>query len=404
MGSKTILDKINLLGQSARYDLCCTQHCLAGGSNLARRVRSDIGRWIYPATMPNGETVLLFKVLMSNECVNDCIYCVNRCSNSFRRTGFTPEELTRVFLELNRRGWAKGLFLSSAVADGPDRTMDRMLAAAEILRCRHRFDGFIHLKVLPGASRDRVQRAAELADRISINLEAPNAIRMGAICPDKDFDGDIARRIKWISDLVRRRDTRCKGHTTQFVVGAAGETDAEILRTTNALYDRLRLTRAYFSAFQPVGDRRGLDLPPTPLIREHRLYQADFLLRRYGFKLDDIPLEHDGNLVLETDPKKLWAEMHPEMFPVEINRAPRAALLRVPGIGPKSARRIIKMRRTQKFRSLEELKATGAVVRWAAPYVTVNGKLGRRGPRLKQLSLWQALRRDRAKLTIPSSF
>ena len=388
MSRRTVSDKIKLLGKSAQYDICCSQQCLSGRRGLAGRVRSDIGRWIYPAVMPDGERILLFKVLMSNECVNNCHYCVNRCGNSFRRTAFSPEELTRIFVELNRRGWAKGLFLSSAVSHGADRTMDRMLTAVEMLRHKHRFDGFVHLKVLPGASHDRVQRAAELADRISINLEAPNARCMRVICPDKDFNDDIAERIRWISRLVVRRDTRCKGHTTQFVVGAAGETDGEVLRTTHALYERLRLTRAYFSAFRPVGDAALSFAPPTPLIREHRLYQADFLLRRYRFDIDDIPLEENGNLSLETDPKKVWAERHPEVFPVEVNEAGRDVLLRVPGIGPRSVRKIIKMRRTEKFHSLEELRATGAVVKWAAPYITVDGKLGRRAERLKQLSLW----------------
>jgi len=341
--------------------------------------------------MPNGETILLLKVLMSNECRNDCYYCVNRCSHSFPRESFRPEELAALFLELDRRGLARGLFLSSAVVRDADGTMDRMLATAELLRLRHRFNGFIHLKVLPGASYDRVARAAELADRISINLEAPNAERLQAIGPDKDFDEDLARRIGWIGKLVARKDTKARGHTTQFVVGAAGESDAEILKTTDALYKRVGLSRAYFSAFQPLAGSPLADRPAPPLLREHRLYQCDFLFRRYGFKLTEIPLADDGNLSLHADPKLLWAQQHPDRFPVEVNTAGRTTLLRVPGIGPRSARRILRMRRTERFRRLDALRGAGVVTRRAAPYIILDGKRPARSSEDRQLRLWPAV-------------
>ncbi|NOZ23911.1 MAG: putative DNA modification/repair radical SAM protein [Planctomycetes bacterium] len=382
-------DKIQVLGQSAQYDLCCSNQCLGRQATGAHRVRGEVGRWIYPAAMPDGETILLLKVLMSNECRNNCHYCVNRCSNAFRRESFAPDELADLFLELNRRDLARGLFLSSAVVRDANTTMDRMLAAVEALRLRQGFRGFIHLKVLPGASYDRVERAAELADRISINLEAPNAERLSAISPDKDFDSDLAERIQWIGRLVARKDTKAKGHTTQFVVGAAGETDLEILRTTDALYKRVNLSRAYFSAFQPIAGSPLADQTPTPLMREHRLYQCDFLFRRYGFRLEEIAFDDCGRLPLGADPKWIWAERHPEYFPIEINTADRTRLLRVPGIGPRSARRIVKMRREIRFGSLTDLKAMGVVVRRAAPYLTINGKRAGSSMGDRQLHLWE---------------
>jgi len=372
-------DKVQVLAESAQYDICCTNHCLSRRKGLSGRVRGEEGRWIYPAALPDGRTILLFKVLMSNDCKNDCAYCATRCSAGHQRSTFEPEELVSLFLELNRRGLAQGLFLSSAVHRGANETMNRILAATELLREKHRFDGFVHLKVLPGASLDRVERSAQLADRISINLEAPTANTLSEIAPDKDFDLELMRRMQWISALVKCDAMRAKGHTTQFVVGAGNETDLDLLATTARLYDELALSRAYFSAFQPVTGTELADKPATPLTREHRLYQCDYLLRRYSFKLDELTFGEDGDLPLDKDPKRIWAEAHPEAFPVEVNAAPKDQLLRVPGIGPRSAGRIVRMRRKGRFRNMVDLRTTGCVVRWAAPFVTVDGKLGTKG-------------------------
>jgi putative DNA modification/repair radical SAM protein len=340
--------------------------------------------------MPNGKTIRLLKVLMSNDCRNNCAYCATRCSSRHRRTAFTPDELSRLFVDLRSRDLAQGLFLSSAVTVSPDATMDKMLATAERLRQAHRFNGFIHLKVLPGASYDRIERAAELADRISINLEAPNAVRLSQISPDKDFATGIMTRMAWISRLAGRPDVRCKGHTTQFVVGAASEPDREILQATDRLYKSLRLSRAYFSAFQPVAGSELEGHPPTPLIREHRLYQTDFLFRRYGFRLDELVFDEQGNLPLDADPKRLWAERHPEAFPVEVNTATRDELLRVPGIGPRSASRIIQTRMKATFHALNDLKALGVVTSRATGYITIAGRFERPASTPTQLHLWLA--------------
>lgn len=380
-------DKIQVLAESAKFDLCCSNRCLGSARTNVGRKRGAAGQWIYPATMPDGRTILLFKVLLSNDCHNDCAYCATRCSSGHQRATFEEEELARLFLELRRRGLAEGMFLSSGIWRSANETMDRMLVTADLLRGKYQFDGFLHLKVIPGASLDRVERAAQLADRISINLEAPNSDALSQISPNKDFDLDLIRRMQWIGALIDRSDTRAKGHTTQFIVGAANETDRDILGTTTRLYDRFGLSRAYFSAFQPIEGSPLTDKPSTPPMREHRLYQCDYLFRKYDFALDELLFGEDGDLTLDENPKKVWADAHPEIFPIEINQASKSQLLRVPGIGPRAAGRILRARRKGKLHTVEELRGTGCVTKWAAPYVTIDGKLGAPRP-AKQLVLW----------------
>jgi len=379
------LQKIEALGRAAQYDLCSSYLCQGP---KAHRARGPYGRWIFPAVIPDGRQILLFKVLMNNLCENDCYYCVNRCSRNYRPLSFSPEELAMTFEELRRRGLVEGLFLSSAIAGNTTRTMEKMIAAVEIIRYRYQFKGYIHLKILPGASYDEVEQAVRLADRVSINLEAPSNERLRRIAGNKNFE-DLFLRMKWIKELADKDQRMRAGQTTQFVVGAADESDKEILTVTDRLYRELDLKRVYFSAFQPVEDTPLENHPPTPLMREHRLYQADFLLRRYGFKLDEIPFDRGGNLPLAADPKLAWALNHPEYYPIEINTAEREQLLRIPGIGPVSAKRILQVRRQRKFRYLDDLKAIGAVIRRAAPFVLLDGKRPTRvGP--VQLGLWGA--------------
>jgi len=366
--------KIETLGRSAQFDLC--GECSRGPGTKRRRGSAD--QWIYPAVMPDGKRIRMLKVLMTNVCRNDCFYCANRCSRDIRRTSFEPEELARLFESLHRASLVQGLFLSSGVRGSADRTMERMVAAAERVR-RGGFAGYVHVKVLPGASFGAIDAAARVADRISVNLEAPNPQRLVRIAPDKDFDEDIVRRMRWIQSLVQRRDARAHAHTTQFVVGAAGETDREVIARVHQLYTRFGLSRAYYSAYQRPDRDVDRDVPTVPLMREHRLYQTDFLFRRYGFRCDEIPLDEAGNLDLARDPKQAWAEAHPERFPVEVNRAPRPLLLRVPGIGPKSASRICRTRTKTRIRRLADLAALGVVARRAAPYVLLAGRQPRIG-------------------------
>ena len=360
--------KLEVLGRSAQYDLC------GSGCHQPPRVRKDAWRWIYPAVLPDGKQVRLLKVLMTNECRNDCLYCANRRSRDFPRSGFEPAELARLFYQMCRAGLVSGLFLSSAVKGDPDRTMAQMIAAAELVREKAGFRGYVHLKVLPGASYAAAERAAQLADRVSVNLEAPSARHLSSVAPEKRFDEDILARVEWLNHLVRSPDTRARSHTTQFVVGASGESDRDILDRVGELYARCGLARAYYSAYQRPDDEVRCPLPSAPLVREHRLYQADWLMRKYGFRRGEIPCEEDGNLSLLQDPKLAWALRHPESFPVEVNRAPFESLLRVPGIGPVSARKICAERRRSRLRSINDLRRLGALASRAMPYVLISGR------------------------------
>jgi len=379
-------DKIELMGRFAQFDLCgnCTPR-----TPESQRRRSALGRWIYPAVLPDGKSVRLLKLLLTNVCLNDCTYCVNRASRAVPRSAFEPAELAELFSTLWQQGLVQGFFLSSGVQRNPDSTMDRMIRTVEIVRKKYAFPGYVHLKILPGASFDAVEQAMRVATRVSVNLEAPTADRLSKIAPGKDFREDLVRRMRWVKSILERAGTQCVDHTTQFVVGAADETDTEILSVTERLYSKMKLKRAYYSAFQPVEEELNQGRRPTPTLREHRLYQADFLMRRYGFAFDELSFDTAGNLHVEADPKRVWASKHPERFPVEINRASREELMRVPGIGPRSARRIVTRRVKQKYHSLEELKDAGTVLRWAAPYILINGKRVRELTEPGQMWLWK---------------
>ncbi len=362
--------KVDILGHAAQYDVCGE----ACGTEAARR-RDNLGKWIYPAVMPDGKRIALLKVLQTNACEKNCAYCVNRLGHDMRRTTFSPEELSRLFDQMVQAKLVQGLFLSSGICSGGQRTMDRLLATVELVRSRYQFKGYVHLKMLPGATRDQVERAGQIANRVSVNLEAPNMARLSQIAPKKERD-EVLNPMRWASEFIRKGEGRWApgGQTTQFVVGAADESDKEILTTTSYLYDKLSLHRAYFSAFQPV---RGTPLegkPFTPAWREHRLYQCDFLFRLYDFRLDELVFDERGDLPRDADPKTMWAQRHPEYFPIEVNRATREELLRVPGIGPRSAARIVRERGSARFTSLSDLRKTGAVSQRAAPFVLLAGR------------------------------
>ncbi len=362
--------KVEILGRAAQYDVC-GEAC----GSAASRKRDELGRWIYPAVMPDGAKVALLKVLQTNACEKNCAYCINRRGNDVRRTRFAPDELARLFDQMVQRRLVEGIFLSSGICGGAVTAMDRMLSTIEIIRRRYRFRGYVHLKLLPGSTRDQVERAGQIADRVSVNLEAPNRKRLGQIASAKPAD-DLLNPMRWASEFMNRGRGRWApaGQTTQFVVGAADESDREILDTVNHLYQKISLHRAYFSAFQPV---RGTPLeghPFTPAWREHRLYQCDYLFRLYNFAFDELVFDEQGRLPRESDPKTMWAQAHPEFFPVEINRASRHELLRVPGVGPRSAMRILRSRGQGRVRTLRDLRKMGAVAKRAAPFVLLDGK------------------------------
>jgi len=365
-----IQQKLDLLGSAAQADLACGK-CGEGQT----RVRDDIGRWIYPAVHPDGRTVKMLKVLQTNACEKDCFYCATRRGRDLRRTTFQPDELASTFDQIHRANLAEAIFISSGVVGGGTRTMDRMLATAELLRGKYDFRGYLHLKLMPGAEPAAIEQALQLADRVSVNLEAPSSEHLAKLSSTKRYTEELLAPLQIARKLIATKPALAKkSMTTQFVVGAAGEQDREILTRTTQLYRDLALSRVYFSAFQPVADTPLDGHAPTPLIREHRLYQTDFLFRKYGFSFDELIFDPHGNLPTESDPKTLWAINHPEVFPIELNRASQEELLRVPGIGPVSARRIVQMRRTNKFLTIEQLARVGADERRAAPFVLLGGR------------------------------
>jgi predicted DNA-binding helix-hairpin-helix protein len=362
-----LLDKLERLGQAARYDLSCACGPTAG------RTRGAGDRWIYPAVLPSGERVPLLKVLQEGRCDRGCRYCAQGTGGVRDATAFTPEELTRVFFELRQAGRVDGLFLSSAIRAGAVRSMDRMLATAELVR-RGGFRGYLHLKLIPGSGADQIERAMQLATRVSVNLEAPTALHLERVAPAKHLERHLLAAMRQVAAAEAAGRFARAGQTTQFVVGASDESDRDLGRMSDWLYRRLGLRRVYYSAFQPVPGTALADRPPTPPLREHRLYQMDFLLRRYGFALRELPFDASGALPRDRDPKTAWAERHPERFPVEVNTAPVAELLRVPGVGPRTAARLLELRAAARLRSRAALRAAGVPVRVAAPYLLLDGR------------------------------
>jgi len=364
-------EKLALLSAAASFDVCGVPR----GKSHERFIQVpgvNLPGGIFWAHVGNsGQCVRLFKVLLTNYCDNNCLYCANRRDADCPRARYTAEELVRTFLMLLKARLVDGLFLSSAVYPDPVRAMDEMIKACIILR-RRGFRGYIHLKILPGAESGQIEEAMRIATRVSLNLEAPNQERLSTIAPDKDFF-ELQEKLRLIRRLQDRGLRPQAGVTTQFVVGAAGERDVEILSTVAELYRSHTLRRTYFSAYRPVPDT-PLSSPPASTLREHRLYQVDFLLRFYGFSLDEISFDENGNLPQLEDPKSVWAHRHPEFFPIEVNKADFEELLRVPGIGLKSAKRIIAVRRHSKLHNGRELQKLGVVMKRAAPFITIDGK------------------------------
>jgi predicted DNA-binding helix-hairpin-helix protein len=329
------IEKLRILSQDSQYDLACA----CGSSKEDKRIRSQDGKWIYPVAMQDGRWTFLFKTLLSNVCVNDCKYCPLRANRDPRRCSLDPEEAARTFLDHYNAGKVTGLFLSSGLTGTPDNTMERINRTAAILR-RNDFRGYIHLKVMPGSSNAAIEQALSLANAVSLNIETAGEQNFKTLNTSKDYLTDVIGPIKLISKLTERgaRYSRVS-HTTQFIVGASNETDKDIVKYSWGLYKRLKLDRIYFSAYQRGAGEK--DLPGESsacsnediLMREHRLYQSDWLMRKYNFKENEIPFDEKGNLYIDTDPKEAWAKLHPEFFPVNLNKASRDELLRVPGFG-----------------------------------------------------------------------
>ncbi len=383
--SITIVEKLSILSDAAKYDVACTSSG-ADRSGDGKGMGNTIAAGICHSFSGDGRCISLLKILYTNECVFDCKYCVNRASNDVVRASFTPEEVCRLTIEFYRRNYIEGLFLSSGVKGSPDGTMEELLRTVYLLRKVHHFQGYIHLKALPGASPELIRQAGYLADRMSVNLELPTAEGLARLAPHKSRR-TILRPMKQIQ--VLRDENRQElilydhapefvpaGQSTQMIVGAAGESDYQIMSVAESLYRQFSLKRVFYSAFVPVNEDKDLPALPQgpPLLREHRLYQADWLLRFYGFQAEELLSEQRPNFNLLLDPKCDWALRHLEYFPVEINSADYSTLLRVPGIGARSASRIIGARR---YHSLDfpDLKKIGVALKRALYFITCNGRM-----------------------------
>ena len=382
-----VLDKLTILTDAAKYDAACTS---SGGDRASKK--GYIGNpspsvaGCCHTFSADGRCVSLLKVLMTNCCVYDCKYCVNRRSNDTKRAAFTPEELADLTIQFYRRNYIEGLFLSSGVLRNPDYTMELMIRTLRLLRQEYRFNGYIHAKAIPGAAPELVEQLGFLADRLSVNIELPSEAGLKALAPDKTKQAILApmgqirtRGQQSREELVKYRHAprfAPAGQSTQLIVGATADTDFHILRLTQGLYDRYKLKRVFYSAYVPVVEHTLLPSKDTkpPLLREHRLYQADWLLRFYGFRAEELLDDGHPDFNPLVDPKCSWALNHLDFFPVEVNTADYETLLRIPGVGVVSARRILSSRRVRRLR-VEDLKRLGVVMKRAQYFLTASGKM-----------------------------
>lgn len=395
-----LMDKLEILSDAAKYDAACTS------SGVSREARpGSIGSCslggICHSFAADGRCISLLKVLMTNSCIYDCKYCVNRRSNDIRRAVFTPRELAELTIQFYRRNYIEGLFLSSGILKNPSYTCEQMIETLELLRNEYHFNGYIHAKAIPGADDVLIQRLGLLADRMSVNIELPSQQSLSLLAPDKSKT-DILRPMGLITQKIAENTTEIvryqhtpkfapAGQSTQMIIGATPDTDFKILNLTQALYKKYSLKRVFYSAYMPVQSDSllpAIDTKP-PLLREHRLYQADWLLRFYGFDASELLDEQHQSFNPLVDPKCNWAINHMEQFPVEVNKAPYEMLLRVPGIGVKSAQRILQTRRTGPI-SFDGLKRIGVVLRRAQYFLLCQGKMAE-GLRVTPESVLRAL-------------
>ena len=381
----TLMEKLTILTDAAKYDVACTSSGTQRGNDGAG-IGNCISAGICHSFSADGRCISLLKILFTNECVFDCRYCINRCSNDVPRASFTPEEVCRLTIEFYRRNYIEGLFLSSGVLHSPSYTMELLYQTLYLLRTKYHFQGYIHVKAIPGASGELIEKTGFLADRMSVNLELPTAAGLKLLAPHKS-----RKTILGPMRLIQsRREENCReltvykkapafvpaGQSTQMIIGATPESDYQIVKTAEALYRNFALKRVFYSAFVRVNDDSSLPVLPggPPLLREHRLCQAGWLLRYYEFQADEILSEKRPFFNAFLDPKCNWAVQNLDCFPVEINRSDYHTLLRVPGIGVRSARRIIRARRYGELR-FEDLKKMGVVLKRAQYFITCKGRM-----------------------------
>lgn len=381
----SIREKLAILSDAAKYDASCASSGAAGRNSLkSKGIGSTEGSGICHAYAPDGRCISLLKILLTNFCIYDCVYCINRSSSNVRRARFSVDEVVKLTLDFYSRNYIEGLFLSSGVIRSPDETMGEMVEVARRLRVEHGFQGYIHLKTIPEASDDLIAMAGRFADRLSINVELPTDDGVRRLAPEKRPEtirvsmARLRSKLDESSEPTLRTEKRERfapgGQSTQMIVGADASTDATILKTSARLYGSYRLKRVYFSAFSPIPDSSAV-LPSMkpPLMREHRLYQADWLMRFYGFERKEIfDGRADGMLDLTIDPKLSWALVNRGLFPVDVNRAPREILLRVPGLGTKAVTKILQSRRHCRLR-LEDLGRMCQSVAKIRPFIVAEG-------------------------------
>lgn len=385
-GQKSLYEKLRILSDAAKYDVACTSSGTSrrgDGNGLGSCEKAGICH----SFSADGRCISLLKILFTNECIYDCKYCINRASNDVERTSFTPEEVCRLTMEFYRRNYIEGLFLSSGIWKSPNETMEQIVTTLWKLRNEFHFQGYIHVKAIPGADERLIARAGFLADRMSVNLELPTAEGLRQLAPHKSRK-NILTPMRLVQNGMSENRQEIQlyrsapkfvpaGQSTQMIVGATPETDFQIMRVAESLYQKFDLKRVFYSAFVHVNEDKALPAAGEqgpPLLREHRLYQADWLLRYYGFRAEELLDEQQPNFNVLLDPKCNWALKHLEYFPVEVNRADYFTLLRVPGIGYKSAERIVKARRMGSL-SFEDLKKMGVVLKRALYFLTCNGKM-----------------------------
>ncbi|HSP46444.1 MAG TPA: putative DNA modification/repair radical SAM protein [Chthoniobacterales bacterium] len=372
--------KLAILADAAKYDAsCASSGTTKRNSRGSSGIGATTGTGICHSYTPDGRCVSLLKILLTNYCIYDCLYCINRISSDVPRARFTVEEVVRLTLDFYRRNYIEGLFLSSGIIRNPDYTMEQVIAVARTLRQDHAFRGYIHLKTIPEASPPLIEEAGRWADRISINIELPTAAALAQLAPEKNLartrlamagikqridEAKAARRQSW-----KAPNFAPAGQSTQMIVGATETSDATILEQASSLYAEHKLRRVYYSAFSPIPDASSkLPAIAPPLVREHRLYQADWLVRFYEFRVDELTTNEAPNLDLSMDPKLAWALRNRQFFPIDLNKAPRHSLLRIPGVGTKSVDRILKLRRWHKLR-LEDLPRLHLSLKKVLPFV-----------------------------------
>ncbi|MDL2211195.1 putative DNA modification/repair radical SAM protein [Bacteroides sp. OttesenSCG-928-M17] len=376
-----VLEKLKVLTESAKYDVSCASSGTVRSNKPGMLGNTVGGLGVCHSFAEDGRCISLLKVMLTNQCIYDCAYCINRRSNDLRRATFSVSELVNLTIEFYRRNYIEGLFLSSGVVRNPDYTMERLVRVVKDLRTIHRFNGYIHLKSIPGASRELVNEAGLYADRLSVNVEIPNEQSLKRLAPEKDFQS-VFLPMKYIQQgVLESKEERQRfrsaprfapaGQSTQMIVGVSPDTDKDILKLSSVLYQRPTMKRVYYSGYVSVNeyDKRLPALKQPPLVRENRLYQADWLMRFYQFKVDEIVDDSYPHLDLEVDPKLAWALRHPEQFPIDINKAEYEMLLRVPGIGVKSAQLIVTSRRFSHL-GIYQLKKIGVVLKKAQYFIT----------------------------------